>query len=168
VAALYLAFAATVVTRVAVVQTRFSDRHETCAFWLRAILYVGAALLIVTVLRAHALFGWSLAYWPGPPAGAEGQPLDAVRNGAQALGASITAVEGVFFSAMLAAIYLPAAFLVHTSGVRLLDASRESTDSGRCTWDEQVPLRTVLPRVVAILSPLATGWLATALEALQH
>jgi hypothetical protein len=167
-AALYLAFAATIVTRVALVQTRFSESHEACAFWLRAILYSGAALLVATVFRSHALFEWSLSYLP-ELSGDGDIDLVRVRSAAGVLGGTITAVEGAFFSAMLAALYIPSALLVHSSGDRLLSATGESLESNRRKqWETQIPLTKIVPRMVAILSPLATGWLATALSALQQ
>lgn len=117
---------------------------------LRLVLYVGTLMLVTTVLLTRAIFQWSLAFIVQ-----EKQSLET----AEAFYSSLTSMEGGFFTLVLAAVYLPTAFILQRRAHLLkLPPGQESKK------EEILKARGLtfsftesLPRIVAILGPLLAG-----------
>jgi hypothetical protein len=104
---------------------------------LNLILYLGAALLVAGTLEIWAFYSWGEAYLPSQ----ENQVyLVAGRN--------ISAAAGIFFSFLLALIYLPSAYLLRQSVKAPVGAVPGGTIE---SWGA------IMGRVIAILAPLIAG-----------
>jgi hypothetical protein len=72
--------------------------------YLRVVLYVGTLLLVVGVLLMKSIFQWSLAFIPR-----SGEGVEKIVEG---FTSSIVAADAGFYTLILAAVYLPAAFIL--------------------------------------------------------
>jgi hypothetical protein len=127
------------VNRVATISEQMKD--------LRLVLYFGTFLLIIGVLRMSAVTQWTLAFIS--PDNVEA---------AKSLYISMASVVGGFNSLILAAVYLPAAYILQKRAQLFakelpLDTQKEVLESKEFTFS----LREALPRVLAILGPLLIG-----------
>jgi len=123
---------------------------------LELVLGMGAALLVTDVIREDALLRWALAFVD--PAN------KTVANTVQSLTVTIVAVRGVQGSALLAAIYLPAALILKGQAWRTVPASITTLPEAK-QWlqDRGLIASSVLAQfrpVVAVLLPLLTGVLS--------
>lgn len=114
---------------------------------LRVVLYVSTLLLIIGVLRMNAVTQWSLTFISP----------DAV-EAAQTFFISMSSVIGGFYSLILAAVYLPAAFILQqrakfVSEGLTPDKRPEALKSQGFTFS----FRETMPRIIAILGPLLAG-----------
>lgn len=114
---------------------------------LRIVLYFGTFLLIIGVLRMSAVTQWTLAFI-SPDA------LDAAKS----FYISLASVAGGFNSLILAAVYLPAAYILQRRAQLLAEAlplekQEEILGSNELTFS----LKESLPRILAILGPLLVG-----------
>lgn len=91
---------------------------------IRMFLYVGTLLLIVGILRMSAVTQWSLAFI---------QP-DAT-DGAKAFYATLITVTGGFYTLILAALYLPAMFILQRRAQALEQESPPLSDEEKGTLD---------------------------------
>lgn len=119
---------------------------------LRLILYTGTLLLVVTLLLKKAIYQWSLAYVPQDGA------LEAARN---LLDAFLT-LDGGFYSLVLAAVYLPAALILHRRAQVLVESSlgEPEQETKLKEFGLNFSLRESLPRLLAIIAPFLTGPIA--------
>lgn len=116
---------------------------------LRIVLYFGTFLLIVGVLRMSAVTQWTLAFI-SPDA------LDAAKS----FHITLSSVAGGFNSLILAAVYLPAAYILQRRAELFAnelplppDKQEETLKSKGFTFS----FRESLPRALAILGPLLAG-----------
>ena len=116
---------------------------------LRHVLYIGAALLAVGVLRVSATLGWGASFIP-----ADTEPGKAVL----VLVSGIVGSLGVSFTLLIAAVYLPAALILRARATKL--ASKQPLE-GRQTWLTErglaLSVSQYVPRFVALISPLLVG-----------
>jgi len=118
--------------------------------YLRIVLYVGTLLLIVAILLKKAIYQWSLAYTsqePGP-----------AKTASDFL-ASILAMEGGFYTLVLVAVYLPAAFVLQRRA-RVLDTLPvEESEKEKQLQQHGLTFSFTesLPRILAILGPTLIG-----------
>lgn len=118
---------------------------------MQLLLYVGATALTLRALEMFFFYRWPGAWLTAPTS------ADSVDRGAVA----VSVAHGAFYSAVLASIYLPTAFLMRSRANSLAKRSVSSTDETSDAWLAKSGLR-VSPfhevgRVVAILAPLITG-----------
>jgi hypothetical protein len=125
------------------------DRLTTTATLLRVVLYVATAALVVGVLRMSATLGWLEAFLtPGDAAVFAG------------LRTTTTGMVGAYYSLMLAAVYLPGAYIVRERARGVIasapvpDATREKAYSRP---EFSIALSSVLSRIAVLLGPLLAG-----------
>jgi hypothetical protein len=125
---------------------------------LRIFLYVATLLLVVGVLRMQAVMDWVLAFL---------EPDDAEALGG--LTSTLSSVIGAFYSLVLAAVYLPAAYVLKTRAEAAIDTSGATEEVKGKIRESTVfsqSLNAVLPRLAALLGPLLAGPFAALLERL--
>lgn len=113
---------------------------------LSMILYAGTVLLVASVLRLAALDEWIVVSNPGDKTLAS-QAAGELR------------VWGVFYTTLLATIFLPSYFLFRQRADRV--AGEEVTPAAREEWLTKRGLKLnfpdALPRMVAVLAPILAG-----------
>jgi hypothetical protein len=117
--------------------------------YLKIILYVGTFLLIAGVLRMSALSQWTLSFIS--PNAVEA---------AQSFSNSVVAVAGGFNTLILAAVYLPAAYILQRRArlaVMRLPLKPEDREQKLKDKGLTFSFRESLPRVAAMLGPLLAG-----------
>lgn len=116
---------------------------------LRIILYTGTLLLVTAILLKKSIYQWSLAYTPQDDA------IETARN----FVASLLALDGGFYTLVLAAAYLPAALVLHRRAQYLVGPSLDETaQEGKLKeYGLNFSLKESLPHVLAIAGPLLTG-----------
>lgn len=137
---------------------------------LRIMLYVATFLLVLCIFRMTTSFTWTLTFMT--PESAEGMKV---------FFASFTNVMGGFFTLLLAATYLPAAYIVNKRGetaAKLLPKPKTVRARARAAVPEKASeppekkaapdfkfsLVESLPRILAIAAPLLAGPLADMLK----
>jgi hypothetical protein len=118
--------------------------------YLRTILYVGTLILVIGMLLIRSVQQWSLAFIER-----DEQLIKIAEN----FFSNILAVEGGFFTLLLAAAYLPAAFIVRwqveqVSGLPQAEAEREKTLQN---YNLTFSFNDALPKIIAILGPILAG-----------
>lgn len=119
--------------------------------YLRTILYIGTLMLVVGVLLIRSVHQWTLAFI----ASREEQMLKIAEN----FFANLLAVDGGFFTLLLAAAYLPAAFIVRwqveqIGGLPQVEAEKEKTLQN---YHLAFSFNEALPKIIAILGPILAG-----------
>jgi hypothetical protein len=116
---------------------------------LQVVLYIGAFLLILSVLRFSVVTQWSLAFISP----------DAI-EAAKSFYLSLSSVVATFFSLILVAAYLPAAYILLRRAQLLAgelplppNQQEEMLKSKGLTFS----LGESLPRVLAIFGPILAG-----------
>ena len=117
---------------------------------LRLILYVGTLLLVAAVLLKKSLYQWSLAFTSRD---------EQLAKAAEGFLSSFLSVEGGFYTLMLAAMYLPAAYLIHRRALRLGNLPKEEAkvEEALKTHGLAFSFTESLPRILAILGPVIAG-----------
>jgi hypothetical protein len=111
---------------------------------LQLILYVSTLMLVFAVLLMRSVGQWSLAFIP-----VDGQ------KAAATLFASVTTVEGGYLTLVLAAVYLPAAFILQTRTESSPDlpATEPEREEVLQKYNLAFSFTQSLPRIAAILGP---------------
>jgi hypothetical protein len=125
---------------------------------LRIFLYLATVLLVVGVLRMQAVMNWVLAFVTAEDAEALAELLGTVPS-----------VVGAFYSLVLAAVYLPTAYILRARAEKVItdaEAPPEVKAEARGTTVLSHSLDTTLPRIAALLGPLLAGPFASLLERL--
>jgi hypothetical protein len=111
------------------------------------VLYAGTLLLVVSILRLAALYSWTVTAEPAPLRGAVAE-----------LTMGLLRMWGIYYTTLLAAIYLPAYFSLRSRADRLRNTG---TVKERRDWLDahglSLSIPDVLRRVVAILAPVIAG-----------
>jgi hypothetical protein len=117
--------------------------------YLRLILYAGTALLVTTILLKKSIYEWTLAYTPQDAA------LETARN----FVASLLALDGGFYTLVLAAAYLPPALVLQRRAQLVVGPSLEEQEQEikLKEYSLNFSLKDSLPRILAILGPFLTG-----------
>jgi uncharacterized membrane protein YhdT len=126
--------------------------------YLRIVLYVATLLLVVGVLRMQSVMEWVLSFV---------KPEDAaILSGLTGVASSVT---GAFYSLVLAAIYLPSAYILRARAEGMiaevaapLEVKKEIRESAVLSHS----LESVVPRIAALLGPLLAGPFANLLTRL--
>ncbi|HEX8370426.1 MAG TPA: hypothetical protein VF604_17900 [Pyrinomonadaceae bacterium] len=121
---------------------------------LRLVIYFATAMLIVGVLQISSLLSWTATFFP--------------ENELNSFFSTITFVIGSSYTLLLAAIYLPAYYVLQNRATIYVNASLKSTAADSLQNKEDLPkdyklqffsfsFIDSLPRVLVILAPLLTG-----------
>lgn len=117
---------------------------------LQLVLYVGTFMLVSGVLLIRSVYQWSLAFGS--------RESEAVKV-AEGFFSMLLAVEGGYFTLVLAAVYVPAAFILRhraelVSGMPEPEAEKEEELKH---YNLSFSFLQSLPRIAAILGPLLAG-----------
>ncbi len=117
---------------------------------LRAILYTGTLMLVAGVLLMRSLFNWSIAFIPQTA-----QDIEV----ADIFNSGILSAEAGFYTLILAAVYLPAAFILQERAHSITVGSNEEAEKDRILTGASLTFSFTesLPRILAILAPLLAG-----------
>jgi hypothetical protein len=117
---------------------------------LRIMLYLGTLLLVVGMLLIRSLYQWSLAFML--------RDEKAVKM-AESFFANMLSVEGGFFTLVLAAAYLPAAFIIRRQVDKIQDLPENEAEKEAELKKYNLTFSFVesLPRIIAILGPILAG-----------
>ena len=117
--------------------------------YLRLILYAGTTLLVTTILLKKSIYQWALAY----------TVQDAALETARDFVASLLALDGAFYTLVLAAAYLPAALVLYRRAQSLVGPSLEAgeQETKLQAYGLNFSLKEAIPRILAILGPFLTG-----------
>jgi len=124
---------------------------------LKGLLYTGASLLVVTVFRAHAMLDWELGFLRPDPS-LEGASA-AMFTGLEGIVTTIITSQGLFFSLMLAALFVPAYLMLRTSGRETLAqiTPADARDKQLELWEAHFNATRLVPKLLAILAPLLSA-----------
>lgn len=127
---------------------------------LQLILYVGTLMLIVGVLLIRSVYHWSLAFILR-----EGPALKA----ADTFFSGLLTAEGGYFTLILAAVYLPAAFILRTRAELLTGLPEAEPEKEKVlqNYNLAFSLSQSLPRLAAILGPVLVGPIGEMFSRLQ-
>jgi hypothetical protein len=118
---------------------------------LRYLLYMGAVLLVIGVLRLSTTLNWGASFIPSESA--TGKLLGILIPG-------IVSSLGTYYTLLMAAMYLPAALILRARARELVNENVE-VEAERDSWlsNHGLTLSYVesLPRIIAILAPLMAG-----------
>lgn len=116
---------------------------------LRYVLYVGAALLAMSVLRLSATLTWGASFLT--PDSEAGRSVATLVSG-------ISSSLGAYFTLLMLGMYLPAAMLLRGRARRLAEGET-AADKDKWLSDRGLALSFAdyLPRVIALLGPLLAG-----------
>lgn len=118
---------------------------------LNVLLYVGTALLLAHQFRVGALINWCAEFFAGDVQKTVGQ-----------LGQATVAVDGLFFSLLIFAVYGPA-MMILTRRAQALARSQAPSITAERQWlgahGFSVTITDWLPRIGAALAPAITGGL---------
>ncbi len=116
----------------------------------QALLFIGAAALALRALEMYFLYRWPGAWLTGPMA----QSVDEIAL-------AVSTAYGSFYTAILASVYLPTAFVLRSRANSLADESVAGTAEDHGAWLTKSGLR-FLPfqefgRLLVVLAPLIAG-----------
>ncbi|WP_128547889.1 hypothetical protein [Larkinella soli] len=119
--------------------------------YLRLFLYCATALLIAGVLRQSATLTWTYAYIPH---GARDLSVPA-----KEFGKVFTAVIGGFHTLVLAALYLPAAYILDEKRRIIIVRGFREPERSALLKEQNNPsfFSSTLPRILAVLGPILAG-----------
>lgn len=125
---------------------------------LTLVLYVGTFLLVASVIRLAALYDWVAV--------AASAPDDTLRKSVSALGSGLLRVWGVYYTTLLATIYIPSYAVLRYRAQRLPNANlpQETRDEWLKTHGLTLNISDVLPRIAAILAPILAGEVSKAID----
>jgi hypothetical protein len=118
--------------------------------YLRTILYLGTLMLIIGMLLIRAVHQWSLVFMP--------RSETAIKM-AENFFSNLLALDGGFFTMLLAAAYLPSALIVRwqaeqIQGLPLADTEKEKELQ---KYHLTFSFTESLPKIIAILGPILAG-----------
>jgi hypothetical protein len=124
---------------------------------LKTLLYVSTILLIIGVLRLSTGYTWALYFLTPETA-----------KSAEGFFNTLTTTIGGFFTMLLAAIYLPTAYIIHKRAQAVIQGDKSIAAAAK---DEEMEKKgfkfsvsETLPRLLAILAPFLTGPIADLLK----
>jgi hypothetical protein len=131
---------------------------------LKGLLYTGAALLVIAMLRVHALLDWELEFLRPTETQGLGATLFA---SLQAIVNTIITIQGLFYSLILAAFFVPAYLMLRTSGVYALsEVASDDREKELERWEGHFNILKLAPKLAAILAPLLSAPISQYLETL--
>jgi hypothetical protein len=125
-------------------QDSANEDFGTERLYAKSILYIGAAMLFVSMLRMDLSFDWHLDY-----------VATHLKDGISRFFSSVLAVQAAFYAIMLGLVYFPFASLPKKG-----DAEREKAGEPTAGGKIWSLLPEPLPKLLAIISPFLAGPLA--------
>lgn len=135
--------------KVTKLENETSKVYDTYREYIKIVLYVGALMLFVGMLRVKLLADWHLIFISLDPANAYYKIL------ADFFTSSIT-VQAGFYTILLAVIYLPVAYAISVK-----TSSDVTTNEVKENGWWSVSFAELLPRIFAIISPVLAGPIVT-------
>ena len=130
---------------------------------LRTTLYAGAAALVVSVVRLSVMLNWGGSFLPAADTAA-GKQVSTLVTG-------IVTALGIYYTILLAAIYLPAAMVLRSRALSLADVNGQPPEK----QDEWLKARGLaltyteyVPRLVAIIAPLLAAPVGSLVKAVLN
>jgi hypothetical protein len=123
---------------------------------LRIFLFVATAMLVIGILRMQAVGDWAVTFV---------KPTEATVLAST--GTTLRGVMGAYFSLVLAAVYLPSAYVLRARAAALIaeaEVPPEVKEEAVARAGLSVSLGDAVPRVAAILAPLLAGPIGTLLQ----
>lgn len=122
------------------------------------ILYAGTLLLVSSVLRLDALYQWSAA----------AENVEAMSKAVGALGDSLTRAWGIYYTLLLASVYLPSYAIIRSRAHSLVPVDESGDLADKWLKDRGLgsTLPELLPRILAILAPFIVGQASKVFEGL--
>lgn len=114
---------------------------------LRPVLYVGALMLVIAVLRLSATHAWAVAYLPADTD--LGKSVATFTKG-------VIGTLGTVFTLLIAGIYLPAALMLQAR-VREVAATQQSPEDFIRNNGINLSVPASLGRVIVLISPFLAG-----------
>jgi hypothetical protein len=152
------AFGATLVPSGSAVEP--ADGAHTRMQQMQLLLYISAILLVAGVFELYALLRWPIAYYAEP----------ADQAAIKTVAAAGASAAGVFFSLLLASVYVPSAALQRFLTTSIAANARPKDKKAQREWLKDRDLYTtpiqILYRVLAILGPSLAGLLGGILKQL--
>lgn len=121
--------------------------------YLRIMLYVGSALLIIATLRLSTILHWTLDYLQPHPSMADNKEVSFLINNLNGFISNVVTSMGAFYTLLLIVIFVPAALILNNS----------TKESGEIVS----PLSEQLLRLAAIVGPLLAGPIGELLNLLK-
>lgn len=119
-----------------------SNAYSISRKYLQAILYVGAAMLVVGIIRVGVIQEWHLSFVSDVQ---ENAYIDSLRS---FFGSSLN-VQAGFYSILLAVIYFPAAYFIRQNTAALDLEVKETEDKGLSfNWTD------FIPKLISVFSPI--------------
>ena len=116
---------------------------------LRYVLYVGAALLALGVLRLSAMLSWGQSFFAADSE--TGKSVSTLVSG-------VTSSLGAYFTLLMLGIYLPAALLLRERALEVAEGKDlEEKQNFLKTHGLDVSFADYVPRVLALFGPLLAG-----------
>jgi hypothetical protein len=117
---------------------------------LRAILYAGTLMLVSGVVLMRSLFNWSKAFIP--------QTKESIEI-TEIFTSEVLSADAGFYTLILAAVYLPAAFILQARARSLTIGTIEEAEREKILKESNLTFSFTesLPRIAAILAPLLAG-----------
>lgn len=118
--------------------------------YLRTVLYLGTMILVIGMLLIRSVQQWSLAFMLRSE-----QTIKTAEN----FFSNLLAVEGGFFTLVLAAAYLPAAFIVRwqVEQIQGLPEAEAEKEKSLQNYHLTFSFNEALPKIIAILGPILAG-----------
>jgi hypothetical protein len=114
---------------------------------LRPVLYVGALMLVIAVLRLSATHAWAVAYLPADTD--LGKAVASFTKG-------VIGTLGTVFTLLIAGIYLPAALMLQAR-VRKVAATQQSPEDFIKNNGMNLSVPAILVRAIILISPFLAG-----------
>jgi hypothetical protein len=140
-------------------KSKFKEKLDELASrktYLRVILYTGTILLVISTLRSKVLLDWLQTFIL----------QSNVRNSVDEFSKVLISFQGVFYTLLLAAVYLPARKIIFDRAKTLPisetdEADKQSSlEAAGFVSPTTTPFKDLLPRIAALLAPLLIGPIA--------
>lgn len=125
-----------------------ASAYEKSKKHLQAILYVGAAMLVVGILRVSVLSEWHLSF-------VSSAQENAYINSLRSYFTSSLSVQAGFYSILLAVIYFPTAYWIRENVAALKLEVEETNEKGL-----SFTLTDFIPKLISVFSPILAAPLA--------
>ena len=129
------------------------DEYSSYMRSLKIVLYIGTLMLLIGMVRSYALTDWHLAFVSTEQDGSFAKVLDGFSKFSQA-------VQGGFYTLLLAVVYLPAVFLIRNKArdqMGKLPTPPVDKDDALEKQGFIFSYAEIVPRFLLIIAPLLVG-----------
>lgn len=117
--------------------------------YLRMILYVGTIMLLIAVFRLKAMLDWSVAFL-----------VQSDVSAAQSINQTLVTAQGTFFTLLLAAVYIPAAYIILKQANSLsapTETNKSEVIANKGLGNTFTSFKEFVPRLTVMLLPFLVG-----------